>query len=396
MSTRDFLKPYQFTNGLMLKNRIVMAPMTTMSSFFNGQITSDEIEYYHLRAGGPGMLITGVAYVSDEGKGFEGELGATSPLHLCGLTKLANTIKKDATKAILQIFHAGRMTNSKVLRGKLPVSASAVAALRPNAEIPRALTEADIQTIIQDFASATQLAIQAGFDGVELHGANTYLLQQFFSPHSNQRSDQWGGDINRRMKFPLAVINAVKAVITSSASAPFILGYRISPEEFETPGIRFQDTLAFVKTLSLSGIDYLHTSIGHIGRKLLKEHDDQRPIVQQLNEAIEGRIPLIGGGSVQSPDEAQQVIDSGLPLVAIGRELIREPKWVQKVENADEQSIRYRISEADMDELKIPEAMQVYLKESFRDVMDFTTDETKNANRYLQQLAPMEGYEKKL
>ncbi|RKS87149.1 2,4-dienoyl-CoA reductase-like NADH-dependent reductase (Old Yellow Enzyme family) [Orbus hercynius] len=396
MDKINLLSSYTFSNGFVVKNRIVMAPMTTMSSFYNGQITEDELKYYQLRAGGPGMLITGVAYITEQGKGFEGQLGASSLQHLSGLTKLAKTIKQNGTKAILQIFHAGRMSNSKVLRGINTVSASDVAALRPDAEKPKALSENEILTIIEDFANATHLAIQAGFDGIELHGANTYLLQQFFSPHSNRRTDQWGGDLSKRMKFPLAVIKKIKTMINTTAKQPFLLGYRLSPEEFETPGIRLQDTLTFVDKLATSGIDYLHTSIGHIWRQPIGEHLDSSPIILQMLNVINNRIPLIGGGSVQTPDEVTNILNKGIPLVALGRELIREPKWVQKVENDDAQSIRYRLSKAEMDELAIPPAMQIYLNESFRDVMDFTTDTSLSTNRYLNQIAPMEGYEKKL
>lgn len=373
-----------------------MAPMTTMSSFYNGQITQDEIDYYQLRAGGPAMLITAVAYVSERGKGFEGQLGIASDNHLAGLTKLATTIKQHGTKAVLQIFHAGRMTNSKILRGIPPVSASAIAAERVNAETPVSLSEKDIEGIIEDFANATYRAIQAGFDGVELHGANTYLLQQFFSPHSNQRTDKWGGSLEKRMAFPLAVISAVKEVIKHNATSSFILGYRISPEEFENSGICLQDSLAFIEVLKETGIDYLHLSMGHIGRKPLAEHQDPRPIVQQVLAVLDGQIPLIGVGSITTPDEAEQAIENGIPLVAIGREFIREPKWVQKVVANDEKSIRYMLSEVDMDELKIPAVMQVYLHESFRDIMDFSSDGAKDNNRYLNQVAPTEGYEKKL
>lgn len=396
MNIRSFLKPYKFDNGLQLKNRIVMAPMTTMSSFYNGQITRDEIDYYQLRAGGPGMLITAVAYVSEQGKGFEGQLSIASDNNLAGLTELATTIKKEGTKAVIQIFHAGRMTNSKILKGIHPVSASAIAAVRDHAETPQALTEEAIETIIQDFAKATHRAIKAGFNGIELHGANTYLLQQFFSPHSNRRTDKWGGTLEKRMNFALAVINAVKAVIKKEADATFILGYRISPEEFETPGIRLQDTLAFVDVLKDTGIDYLHLSIGHIERKPLVAHSDQRPIIEQVLAVLKGQIPLIGVGSIKTPAEAEQAINSGLPIVAMGREFIREPKWVQKVESNDEKSIRYVISESELSELKIPPVMQVYLNESFREVMDFTSDDIKDNKRYLGQVAPMEGYEKKL
>lgn len=178
----NFLSTYRFANGLEVKNRIVMSPMTTMASFYNGMVTKEEIAYYALRAGGPGMIVTGVANISESGKGFEGELSITRDEMIPGLSKLAKGIQKDGTKAILQIFHAGRKSTSKVLRGEQPVSASEIAASYPaDSEVPRALTEKEILQIIEDFGEATRRAIVAGFDGVELHGANTYLLQQFYS-----------------------------------------------------------------------------------------------------------------------------------------------------------------------------------------------------------------------
>ncbi len=181
MTNYQFLKPYTLRNGVTIANRIAMSPMTEQSSFEDGTITSDETAYYNLRAGGVGMQITGCANVNDLGKGFEGELSAAHEDMLPGLTKLANAMKVGHTKAILQIFSAGRMSNSKILRGEQSVSAGNVQADRPGAEQPRALSTAEVEETIMDFAKATQLAIDAGFDGVELHGANTYLIQQFFS-----------------------------------------------------------------------------------------------------------------------------------------------------------------------------------------------------------------------
>ena len=118
MKKYNFLEEYTFKNGAKIKNRIVMAPMTTMASFHDGRITKDELEYYAARTGGVGMLITGVVNVSENGKGFEGELSITNDFMIPGLTKLATTIKNGGTKAILQIFHAGRKSDSKILRGE--------------------------------------------------------------------------------------------------------------------------------------------------------------------------------------------------------------------------------------------------------------------------------------
>ncbi|OIM02748.1 NADH-dependent flavin oxidoreductase, partial [Oenococcus oeni] len=256
-----FLEPYTFKNGMTVKNRVVIPPMTEASSFEEGSITTDELRYFRIHSGGVGMFISPVANVSESGKGFEGQLSITDDRFLPGLTKMASAMKQGGAKAILQIFHAGRMSNSKVLRGTQAVSASAVAAERPNAETPRELTNPEIEQIIDDFGEATRRAIQAGFDGIELHGANTYLLQQFFSPHSNRRTDKWGGNVQKRMTFALEVIKRVHSVVTQYAKEPFIVGYRISPEEIETPGIRLADTMQFIDVLADQPIDYLHISM---------------------------------------------------------------------------------------------------------------------------------------
>ncbi|MGM0124821.1 hypothetical protein IGI37_002215 [Enterococcus sp. AZ194] len=392
---KNFLTNYKFKNGLEIKNRIVMSPMTTMSSFYNGMVTSEEVDYYALRAGGPGIIVTGVANVSDNGKGFEGELSVANDRMLPGLTNLATAIKKEDTKAVLQIFHAGRKSNSKVLRGEQPVSASALAApYPPNSEVPRALTHEEILQIIEDLGQATKRAIDAGFDGVELHGANTYLLQQFYSENSNQREDEWGGTRENRLKFPLAVIAKVNETIQKYATQPFILGYRLSPEEIETPGIRLEDSLYFVDQIK-GKVDYIHLSMGSYQRTSLNDKANTNTLLSQFAQQTKGVVPLIGIGSVEQPEEAEAVMNDGADFVAIGRELIREPKWVQKVAANLPTSIRTTLNPFDMEELAIPGAMQEYLRESFRSVMHFD-DDGNVYDSYTNTLAPMEGFEKKL
>lgn len=227
-----------------------------------------------------------------------------------------------------------------------------------------------------------------------MHGANTYLLQQFFSENANQRTDHWGGSLEKRMNFPLAVIAAVKNAIKENATDQFILGYRLSPEEIETPGIRLADSLKFAETINPL-IDYLHLSMGSYRRTSLNDPADQTPLLNQFAKITNHELPLIGIGSVETATDAENVLAGGADLVAIGRELLREPQWVQKISNDDEASIRYKMSPSEMDELAIPRVMQVYLRESFKKVMHFTTDKTA-ADNYQNQVAPMEGFEKKL
>lgn len=393
MSVYKFLQPYTLKNGVTLKNRVVMAPMTTKSSFYNGALTEDEIEYYRLRSGGVGMLITAATACSENGKGFEGGPMLHNDALISGFRKLANAIKIDGTKAILQIFHAGRKSLTSILRGVQPVSASAVAAVYPpNSEEPRELTNDEIETIIQEFAQITRRSIEAGFDGVEIHGANTYLIQQFFSPHSNHRTDKWGGNRDARMTFVFELLKAVKAVIAEYADDNFILGYRISPEELENPGIRLEDSLYFVNNIK-SQIDYLHLSIGSYNRTSLNDRSNTQTLLAQFKAVVGDSIPVITVGTVKTPADADAALCEGADLVALGRALINEPKWVQKVQSGDESSIRLKLSPNDMDDLKIPAGMQEYLMTTYATAIDFSTNTQQDD--FEKGMAPMEGYKTK-
>lgn len=384
----QFLNLYQFTNGVTLSNRIVMAPVTTQSSFFDGTVTDAEVNFYRMRSG-VGMIIVEVANVNQDGKGFEGELSVTDDRFIPGLRKLANAIHTKGSKAVLQIFDAGRKTSRSILRGHQPHSASAVAPHRHPDEVPRALTNAEIDQIIRDFGLATARAIKAGFDGVEIHGANTYLLQQFFSPHSNRRTDQWGGDVYQRMAFSKAVIKEVRRVVAEQANEPFLVGYRLSPEELSKPGITIDDTLKLVDVLSDQPIDYLHTSMGDRKRTSLLNKDDHETLNHKILTVINNRKPLIEVGNVQTPADAQEALADGATLVAMGRELLREPNWIEKVKAGDEKTIRYILSPLDMDLLGLPGGLQTELRTGFLNAMNFSDQVTDN---FRDQFGQMEGF----
>lgn len=363
MSKYKFLEPYTFANGIKVKNRIVIPPMTLESSLQDGTVSRDDLYYASMRAGGVGMFISPVANVTDTGKGFEGELSVARDEYLPGLAKLAAVMKKNGTKAILQIFHAGRMSNTAILRGTQSVSASAIAAPRPGYETPRELTGDEIESIIQAFGDAVKRAVLAGFDGVEIHGANTYLIQQFFSPHSNHRDDKWGGSLENRMRFGIEIVKAAHKAIEESADRPFILGYRISPEEIEKPGIRIEDTLKFVDKLADLPIDYLHISMGNAWRKSLNDANEQRPTIMRIKKQINGRVPLISVGSIKTPADAEKVMDAGIDFAAIGQEYLVEPKWIEKVEDGEEKYIRYKINKNTLDEIGINPSLLKFTEE---------------------------------
>ncbi|MBO8133359.1 NADH-dependent flavin oxidoreductase [Dickeya fangzhongdai] len=352
MKDYRFLKPITLPNGVVIKNRVVLPPMTEQMSFEDGTVTLEEINYMQQRAGGVGLFITPVAYINKEGKGFEGQLGADDDSKIPGLAKLAHAIKSRGAKAILQIFSAGRMTNSLITRGLQPVSASAVAAPRNGAETPRELSSAEVVSLISDFAQATRRAIQAGFDGIELHGANTYLLQQFVSPHSNRRTDEWGGSLDKRLNLPLTVIDEVMKIKNKYASPSFIVGYRLSPEEIEEPGITLDDTKYFVGKLQQTELDYIHVSMGSVWRSSIRDKDNTAPIITQLKQESHKK-PVIAVGNVRTPEQAEEVMQSGIDFVALGHQLIIEPNWVEKVVSGHEDTIRYHLHAADLDDLGI-------------------------------------------
>jgi len=353
MTKYSFLQPYTFENkNITLKNRVVIPPMTERMSFEDGTVTSDETAYYAQHTGGAGMFITAVANVNSLGKGFEGELSIADDRFLPGLSDLASSIKKNGTKAIIQIFSAGRMSSTAILRGKQPVSASAIPAVRADSETPRELSEEEVEQTIKDFGAATKRAIEAGFDGIELHGANTYLLQQFFSPHSNRRNDKWGGSLEKRMKFPLAVIKEATKVIEKYAKKPFLLGYRISPEELEEPGITLDDTLQFIDQLKQTKIDYLHVSQSDVWRTPLRDESSRQIVNEALKKRISNAFPMIVVGNLKTPADAEKASES-FDLVALGHESLWEPKWVQKITNNEESAIRYSIAKSDLADLGI-------------------------------------------
>ena len=351
---QPLFESFKFPCGLESKNRLVLAPMTHWSSHVDGTISDEELPYYQARANGMGVAISAAVMVALDGKGFNGQFGAHTDSMIAGLTKLANTLKSNGSLAILQLHHGGRMSPPDAVPDGKIYSASAIPAEREGAPTPLEMTEAHILQTIQAFGEATRRAIQAGFDGVEIHGANTYLLQQFFSPHSNRRTDRWGGDVHQRMAFPLAIIDQVKQSVATHSKKPFLMGYRFSPEEIENPGITFEDSLLFAETLSNKGLDYLHVSTNDFWAGSMRDPNDKTSRVTGIYEKVGHKIPVIGVGSIRAPDDALKALQTGVPLIALGRELIADPLWVNKIQTDQIDQIRTTICRDDQAELIIP------------------------------------------
>ncbi|EEX41065.1 NADH-dependent flavin oxidoreductase [Vibrio furnissii] len=353
-------QPFTFKNGVTLRNRVVMAPMTTWSSNADETISDEELRYYRARAQGVGLLLTGCSHVQPSGIGFTDEFAAYDDRFIPSLTKLADAAKSGGAVAVLQLFHAGNKAVPDLIPNGELVSASAMAApkgpFNDGKLASRELTEAEIFELIHDFGQATRRAIEAGFDGIELHGAHGFLIQNFLSPLFNQRQDQWGGSLENRMRFPLEVVREVRRVIDEHASRPFLLGYRISPEEPGEGALRIDDALALAETLAQEGdIDYLHTSLYNILAGQSQDDTSGQTTAQRFIERVADRLPLMAAGEVRTPNQARHVLETGMPLVVVGRSLVMNPTWVEMAQDGRDQEIRAALDLShSADDLQVP------------------------------------------
>jgi 2,4-dienoyl-CoA reductase-like NADH-dependent reductase (Old Yellow Enzyme family) len=305
---------------------------------------------------GVGLVITGCTHVTPNGQGFTNEFAGYNDEFTPSLRKLADAAKSGGSPAVLQIFHAG----NKALPGLEAVSASAlqpeVTDLGSTSET-RELSHEEILSIVRAFGDTTRRAIEAGFDGVEIHGAHGFLIQNFWSPATNQRTDQWGGSLENRLRFPLAIIEEIKNVIEKHATKPFILGYRFSPEESsKEDGLRMKDTYELINFLVEQDLDYIHASLDNVSSNPV-DSQDEKTRIELILEKANGKVPVLAAGSMVTPDDALKTMELGLPLVAIGHTLIMNPDWVEKVANGREAEIASELNVSKLDQLNIPEKL---------------------------------------
>lgn len=357
----SLFSPFMLTEKIKLRNRIVMAPMTTWSANPDGTISEQELEFYKRRSQNVGLVITGCTYVTPSGIGFTHEFAAYDDRFINSLEKLAAAAQSGGAPAILQIFHAGNKAIPELVPNNDVISASASSVktgdFMKRVVQSREMTENEIQETIRAFGDVTKRAIKAGFDGIELHGAHGFLLQNFFSPLFNQRNDRWGGDLEGRIRFPLAVLQEVKNVVYEYATKPFAIGYRISPEESATGGLRIEDTYKLLDRLISSGISYIHTSLVSINDSYPVESPNGPRTIELILNHIAGRVPVIAAGKIRTPSQAQEAISTGLPLVAIGKGLVINPEWVTLAESGRGHEIQTTLNPQLVPELTIPDKL---------------------------------------
>jgi len=313
--------------GLTLKNRIVMPPMQTSLATVEGAVTDSLVEHYIRRSKALGLLIVEHCYVSREGRLSKNQLGIYNDNLVGGLEKLSSRIHATGTPVVIQINHAGR-TASMEITGMKPVAPSP-------SENARELRTEEIEALVEASAIAAERAMRAGFDGVEIHGAHGFLLNQFFSPLANRRRDKYGGSLENRMRFPLEVVEKVKEKVSGR-----LLLYRLGSDDLDPEGVKIEDSKKFAVKLEEAGVDIIDVSGGLCGSRPAQLQSRQGyfiPQAQKIKKVVD--IPIIGVGGITQPEYANKVIqEEKVDLVAVGRALLKDPDWATKITKKSEVS----------------------------------------------------------
>jgi NADPH2 dehydrogenase len=302
-----------------LRNRVVLPPMQTGRASFEGEVTNRLINFYVRRSSALGLPIVEHSYVSPTGRIGPKQLAIHDDSSIGGFEKLANALHAVGAPAVVQISHAGGVTNKRVI-GTEPAGPS------PR-EKSRMLEANEIYGIVDDFALATERAVKAGFDGVELHGAHGYLLNQFFSPLFNRREDEFGGSLEKRMRFPLLIVEKVRRILGER-----LLLYRLGSDDLAPNGTHIEDSIAFAKRLEALGVDILDVSGGMCGsepRQLRQIKGYFVPQASEIKKAV--NVPVIGVGGITEPEYADNLVNEGkVDLVAVGRAFWKDSQWAEK------------------------------------------------------------------
>jgi 2,4-dienoyl-CoA reductase-like NADH-dependent reductase (Old Yellow Enzyme family) len=362
--------PITVGGKLTLKNRLVMAPMTTASGETDGRFSTAEITYLERRAQHDiGLVMTPACYCHKSGHSFDHQVGCHTDEMLRRLAMCAEAINRHGAASFLQIHHGGNMAREH-FTGRPPMAPSAVLNRLGTSEMPRAMTEDEIRIIIAAFAAAAGRAKKAGFTGIELHGANTYLFQQFFSRFTNKRTDQWGCTpemdaeqcLVNRARFASEVIKAVRAEVGSA----YPISYRISPEEADPDGYNAFDVIELLQRIVPLGIDIVHVSSFRYGTSLRNEYPAGMNPTSLIRQAMPDQVAVIGVGGVRHPDLAVAMLDDGIDLIALGKILLLDAEWAGKVRNGRIDTIRMGVDKREqLRQLDIPDPMKIYSERHF-------------------------------
>lgn len=313
--------------GITLDNRFVMPPMASAKSD-NGVVSQELCAYYDEKSqdGQFGLIITEHAYINTEGKASLGQLSIADASCINGLRQLVSDIHKNGAKVIAQINHAGCQTSSEIT-GKETVSASTVR-LSEKFEIPHELSKDEIKNIVKDFTNSAIYAKESGFDGVEIHSAHGYLLNQFYSPLTNKRNDEYNGStLEGRVRIHLEIIESVR----KNVGEEFIIALRLGACDYMEGGSTKADSVKAAVMFEKAGVDLLDISGGFCGsiNPQIKEQGYFAELTKPIKDAVS--IPVILTGGIVDGAVAEELLAAGqADLIGVGRAILKDSLWAKK------------------------------------------------------------------
>ena len=342
--------PHLFAEGrigrLALRNRILMAPMEKNLATAAGAVTQRYIDYVEARAaGGAALILLESMYVHPAGRNHLYQLGIHDDALVPGYRRLVEACHRHGALVGAELELAGRETSSAVT-GTQPVAPSPVPCTTlAGGEMPRALSVPEIAAIVGEFAEAARRAVAAGFDMIEIHGAHGYLVGQFLSPYANKREDEYGGDFERRLRFPLDVIAAIREAV--GPGMPLL--YRLSAEEHVEGGLTLADMCRIAPRLEAAGIDGLDVTAGiyesavWMVQPMEMEQGCLAPLAREIRRAVS--IPVSVAGRISDPHVAERILEAGdADFVTLGRALHADPEMPRKSREGREREICYCVA----------------------------------------------------
>ena len=327
----NLLKESILINKRRLSNRLVMPPMATAKTD-DGQVTEELLDYYEekSRGGYIGLIITEHSYVNRQGLAHKGQLSISRDSDIPGLKRLVDVIHDNNTAVMAQISHAGSAADPE-LTGSPAVSASSAPQERGadgKSIMPEEMTGEQIKELISDFARAAGRAKTAGYDGVEIHSAHGYLLNQFYSPLTNKRNDEYSGStMEGRLRLHIEIIRAVREVV----GPDYPVALRLGGCDYREGGSTLEDSVAAARLLEMNGIDLLDISGGLNGYRI--PGNGEQGYFAPMSELIkrEVSIPVLLTGGIVDAETAEKLLEEKkADLIGVGRALLKDSEWARK------------------------------------------------------------------
>lgn len=319
MSHAKLFDPLPLAHGPALKNRLMLAPLTSQQSYADGRLSEEELHWLTMRAaGGFALVMTAAAPVQQVGQGYPGQLGIFDDQHIEGLARFAVAVHGKGSVSAVQLYHGGERAAPELVGTPVAPSASPRNGARP-------LDLVEVEQVREDFINAALRAEKAGCDGVQIHGAHGYILAQFLSPTINRRDDRYGGSFENRARLMLEVIDGIRR----RCRPDFQVGLRLSPERF---GMRLAEVRELAEEIMRQGkIDYLDMSLWDVSKEPYEEEYQGRNLLSYFVDLPRHNVRLGVAGKIMDAATAISLIEAGCDFVTIGRAGILRHDFPERV-----------------------------------------------------------------